>query len=63
MVLTLVTNLSYTVFLATSLSTILFRFYQSAGTVFSLFISILSTSAFKPAKSDFAAKVNLSTLA
>ena len=56
MVLTLVTNLSYSVFLAMSIFTILLNLLKSAGTVFSLFISILFTSAFKLAKSNFAAK-------
>ena len=52
-----VTNLSYTVFLTTSLSTSLL---ESAGTVFSLSISILSASVFKLAKSDFATKLDVS---
>ena len=60
MAFTLVTNLSYTVFL-TSLSTTLLRLNKSKGTVFNLSISILSTSAFKLAKSDFAAKLDVST--
>ena len=54
------TNLSYTVFLTTSLSTTLLRSIEPAGTVFNLSISILSTSAFKLAKSDFAAKLDVS---
>ena len=53
------TNLSYTVFLTTSLSTTLLRLIEPAGTVFNLSISILSTSAFKLAKSDFAAKLDV----
>ena len=60
MAFTLVTNLSYTVFL-TSLSTTLLRLNKSKGTVFNLSISILSTSAFKLAKSDFAVKLDVST--
>ena len=41
--------------------TALLSLLKSAGTVFSLFISTLFTSAFKLAKSDFAAKLDLST--
>ena len=57
------TNLSYIVFLTTSLSTTLIALLKSAGTVLSLSVSILSTSAFKLAISDFAAKLffNLSS--
>ena len=57
MVLTLVTNLSYTVFLASSAT--LPSILKSVGTVFSLLMSILSTSIFKLVKSDFAAKVEV----
>ena len=63
MALTLVTNLSYTVLLIKSLPAILLSLLKSTGVVFSLSKSILSTSAFKPAKSDFAAKPDISTLA
>ena len=59
--LTLVTNLSYRVFLTTSLSTTLLSLLKSGGTVFSLSMSILSTSAFKLSKSDFAAELDVST--
>ena len=52
MTLVLVTNLSYTVFLTTSLSTTFLSLLKSAGTVFSLSISILS---------DLAAKLDVST--
>ena len=63
MALTLVTNFSYTTFLTTLLSTALLSCLKSAGTVVSLSISILSTSAFKLTKSDFAAKLDASTSA
>ena len=43
------------------MSTSLLRLIKSAGTVFSLFASILCTSAFKLAKSDFNAKLDVST--
>ena len=62
MVLTIVTNLPYSVFLTTSLSTILLNLLKSARTVFGLFISILFIWAFKLAKSDFAAKLYVLTL-
>ena len=57
MAFTLVTNFSYTVFL-TTLSTTLLSLNKSKETVFNLSIS---TSDFKLAKSDFAAKLDLST--
>ena len=56
-----VTNLSYSVFLMTSFLTKLLNFVRSAGTVVNLSISSLSTSAFKPAKFDFSAKLLTST--
>ena len=61
MALSLVINLSYTVFLATSLSTILFTLLKSVGAIFSSSISTSSTSSFKLAKSDFVAKLDEST--
>ena len=57
MALTLVTNLSYTGFLTTSLSTTLLILYRSIGTVFSLPVSI---KGFKQAKFNFAAKLDVS---
>ena len=45
----------------TPISTTLLSLLTLADTVFSLAISILSTSAFKLAKSDFAAKLDVST--
>ena len=53
------TNLSYTVFLTTSLFTS--NSIKSTGAVFNLLTSILSTSAFKRAKSDFDANLDVST--
>ena len=55
------TNLSYTIFFTTSLLTTLLSLLKSTGTVFHLSTSILSISAFKLAKSDFAANVDVST--
>ena len=60
MALTLVTNLSYTIFSKTSLSITLLSFLKSVGTVLSLSISVSYTSAFKLPKSDFAAKLDVS---
>ena len=60
MALTLVTNLSYTVFLTTSLSTTLLILYRSIGPVFSLPVSILSIKGFKQANFNFAAKLDVS---
>ena len=57
----MVTNLSYTLFLTTLLSTTLLSLNKSKGTVFNLSISILSTIDFKLAKSHFAAKLDVST--
>ena len=57
--LTFVTNLSYTVFLKTPIYTTLLCLLKSAGTVFSLSISILSTLAFKVGKSDYAARLDI----
>ena len=54
-------NLSYTVFLTNSLFTTLLSLLKSTGTVFNLSTSILSISAFRLAKSDFDAKLDLST--
>ena len=48
------------VFLTTSLFSRLLSLLKSTGTVFNLSASILSTSAFKPAKSDFDAKLDVS---
>ena len=58
---TLVANLLYTVFLIKSLSTKTTDLLKSVGTVFGLPTSILSTSAFNLAKSNFAAKLDVST--
>ena len=58
--LTLVTSISYTVFL-TTLSNTLHSLIKSVGTVFSLSLSILSAWAFNLAKSDFAARLDVST--
>ena len=54
------TNLSYTVFLTASLFTTLLSLLTSAGTI-NLSMPILSTSAFKLVKSDFAARLDIST--
>ena len=48
-------------FLITSWSTTFFSLLKSAGTVFSLSTFIISTCAFKLAKSDITAKLNVST--
>ena len=61
MLYTFVTNLSYTIFLTTF--TTLPSLFKSTGTVFSLSTSILSMSAFKLAKSDFAANLEVSITA
>ena len=61
MVLTLATNLSYTVFLTTSLFTTFCSLLKSVGTVFNLCTSNLSTPAFNLAKSNFAARLDVST--
>ena len=53
-------NLSHTVYVTTSLSTMLFSLVRSAGTAFSLSISILPSSSFKLTTSDFAAKLDIS---
>ena len=58
---TFVTNLSYTVFLTTSFLTTLLSLLKSTGTDFHLSIYILSTSAFRIGKSDFAANLDVST--
>ena len=58
---TLATNLSYSVFLITSLLTTLLNLVRSIGTVFNLSASILSTSVFKLAEFDFSAKLPTST--
>ena len=49
--------MSYTVFLTTSFFTTLLNLAKSLGTGVDLSISNLSTSAFKPAKFDFSAKL------
>ena len=62
MALTFITNLSIYLFIPVFLETLfttLLSLLKSGGTGFSLFIFILSTSAFKPAKSDFAAKLDV----
>ena len=48
-------------FLITSWSATFFSLLKSAGTVFSLSTSIISTCAFKLAKSDITANLNVST--
>ena len=48
-------------FVTTSLSTALLGLFKSAGTVFSLCICALFTSALKLAKPNFAAKLDVST--
>ena len=54
------TSLSYTVFLTTSFFTISLSLLKSTGTGINLSIYNLSTSAFKLAKSDFAANLDAS---
>ena len=54
-------NLPYTVFLTTSLFTTLLSLLKSTGTVFYLSTSILSIQLLDLAKSDFAAKLEVST--
>ena len=61
MLFTLVTNLSYSVFLTTSFFTTLLSFAKSGGTGVNLSISNLSTSVFKLVKFDFSAKLLTST--
>ena len=58
---TLLTNLSYSVFLTTSLLTALLNLLKSAGTGANLSTSNLSTSFFKLAKFVFNAKLEVST--
>ena len=57
--LTLATSLLCSGVLITSLYTTLLDLLKSTGTVFSLSLSILPTSAFKLAKSNFAAKPDI----
>ena len=57
---TLETNLSYLVFLTTSFFTTSLSLPKSTGTDTNLSLSNLSISAFKLAKSDFAASVDVS---
>ena len=59
---TFATNLSDTVFLATSFFTTSLILLKSTGADINLSISNLSTSAFKLNKSDFAANFDISTL-
>ena len=54
------TNLSYIAFLTASLCTTLLSLVKTAETVFSLSTSISCTSAFKLAKSYFAARLDAS---
>ena len=54
---TFVTNLLYTIFLTTSLFTRLLSLLKSTETVLNFPTSILSTSAFNLAKSEFAARL------
>ena len=61
MVFILLTRLSYLVFVTISLSVTLLGLFKSAGTVFRLSKSILSTAAFKEAVFDFALKLDIST--
>ena len=56
-IFTLVTNLSYTVFLTLSFFTTSLSLLKSTGTGINSSISNSSTSAFKLAKSDFAASL------
>ena len=58
--LTLINNSAYPVFLATSVSTTLLSLYKSTRTVYNFSISILSTLDFQLAKSNFAAKLDVS---
>ena len=55
------TNLSYTVFLTTSLFTTLHSLAKSSGAGVNLSVSSLSASVFKLAKFDFSAKLLAST--
>ena len=61
MVLTLVTSLSYRVFLTTSLSTILLSLLKSTGTVSNLSISNSTTYDLQLSESAFLAKSDVST--
>ena len=61
MLLTLATNLSYSVFLTTSFFTASLSLLKSTGTGANLTISSLSTSVLKLAKFDFSAKLLTST--
>ena len=61
LILFIATNLSHTVFLTKLLFTTLLNLLKSTGTVFNLVTSILSTSAFKLAKSDFASNLDVIT--
>ena len=60
MELTFATNFSYTVFVTTSLFTILLNLLKSTGAVFNLSISILPTPAFNLDKFDFNARLDVS---
>ena len=55
------TNLSYRVFLTTSLFNTLLSLLKSTGTVCNLSKSFLSISAFRIVKSDFAANLDVTT--
>ena len=57
MLFTLVTNLSYTVFLTTSIFITLLSFAKSLGTGVNLSMSSLSTLVFKLVKFHFSAKL------
>ena len=61
LILFIATNLSHTVFLTKLLFTTLLNLLKSTGTVFNLVTSILSASAFKLAKSDFASNLDVIT--
>ena len=58
---TLATNLLYTVYFTTSLIPTLLSWLKTTGTFFDLSTSILSISAFKLSKWDFAANLDVST--
>ena len=58
-VFTFATNLSYAIFLTTSLFTTLISLLKSTGAVFTLPVSIFSTSGFKLAKSNFADRLDV----
>ena len=59
MLFTLVNNLSYTVFLTTSIFTVSLNLLKSARTGTNLSISNLSTSDFKFAKFDFISNLDV----